>query len=193
MGHQVTIFEQNNKLGGMLRYGIPSYRLPDSYLDADIDVILSLGVKVERSAIGKDFTLEQLRERYDAVYLAIGAHAGKTLDIEGEDKRGVMSAVEMLHAVGEGEKIDFTGKDVVIVGGGNVAMDATRTSLRLGAKSVKCVYRRRRQDMTALAEEVDGAVAEGCELVTLKAPLKVAYDEQENVTGCGCSPRSSAR
>jgi len=189
MGHQVTIFEQNKKLGGMLRYGIPSYRLPDSYLDADIDIILSLGVKVEHSAIGKEFTLEQLREKYDAVYLAIGAHAGKTLGIEGENKRGIMSAVEMLHDVGEGEKIDFTGKDVVIVGGGNVAMDATRTSLRLGAKSVKCVYRRRRQDMTALAEEVDGAVAEGCELITLQAPLKVDYDEDENVTGLWVQPQ----
>ncbi|MGE4352753.1 MAG: NAD(P)-binding protein [Oscillospiraceae bacterium] len=189
MGHSVTIFEKNKALGGMLRYGIPCYRLPDAYLDADIDIILSLGVKVEQAAIGSDVTLDELREKYDSVYLAIGAHAGRTLGIEGDDKRGVMSAVEMLHAVGDGARLDFTGKDVVIVGGGNVAMDATRTSLRLGAKSVKCVYRRRRQDMTAMGEEIEGAIAEGCELLTLRAPLRVEYDADDNVTALWVQPQ----
>ena len=189
MGHKVTIFEKNKQLGGMLRYGIPCYRLPDSYLDSDINVILSLGVQIDASSLGKDVTLDELREKYDAVYLAIGAHSGKSLGIEGDDKRGVMSAVEMLHAVGDGAQLDFTGKNVIVIGGGNVAMDATRTSLRLGAKSVKCVYRRRKQDMTALMEEVEGAVNEGCELLTLKAPLRVEFDENENVTGLWVQPQ----
>lgn len=190
MGHSVTVYEKNQKPGGMLRYGIPCYRLPDSYLDSDIDVILSLGVKiVYSSSIGTNLTMDALREEYDAVYLAIGAHAGKTLNIEGDSARGVMSAVEILHAVGEGEKIDFTGKNVIVVGGGNVAMDATRTSLRLGAKSVKCVYRRRKQDMTAMFEEIEGAVAEGCELLTLRAPLKIEHDEDENVTALWVKPQ----
>jgi NADPH-dependent glutamate synthase beta subunit-like oxidoreductase len=189
MGHSVTVFEKNKQLGGMLRYGIPSYRLPDSYLDSDINVILSLGVKIDRSSIGQDVTLDELREKYDAVYLAIGAHVGKSLGIEGDDKRGVMSAVEMLHAVGDGNQMDFTGKNVIVVGGGNVAMDATRTSLRLGAKSVRCVYRRRKQDMTALYEEIEGAVAEGCELLTLRAPLSVEADENDNVTGLWVQPQ----
>ena len=189
MGHSVTIFEKNKQLGGMLRYGIPCYRLPDSYLDSDIGVILSLGVKIENASIGADLTLDEIRSRYDAVYLAIGAHAGRSLGIEGDDKRGVMSAVEMLHAVGDGQKLDFTGKRVLVVGGGNVAMDATRTSLRLGAQSVKCVYRRRKQDMTALFEEIEGAVAEGCELITLRAPLKVEYDEDDNVTALWVQPQ----
>ncbi len=189
MGHSVTIFEKNKQLGGMLRYGIPCYRLPDSYLDYDVDVILSLGVKVEHASIGTDLTLDEIRSKFDAVYLAIGAHAGRRLGIEGDDKRGVMSAVEMLHAVGDGQHLDFTGKKVIIVGGGNVAMDATRTSLRLGAQSVKCVYRRRRQDMTAMPEEVDGAIAEGCELLTLRSPLKVEYDEDDNVTALWVQPQ----
>lgn len=189
MGHSITIFEKNKQLGGMLRYGIPCYRLPDDYLDSDINIILSLGVKVENASVGADLSLDELREKHDAVYLAIGAHAGKSLGIEGDDKRGVMSAVEMLHAVGDGVKMDFTGKNVIIIGGGNVAMDATRTSLRLGAKSVKCVYRRRKQDMTAMFEEVEGAVAEGCELLTLRAPVKVESDDDDNVTALWVQPQ----
>ena len=178
MGHKVTVFEQRTRLGGMLRYGIPCYRLPDSYLDADIDAILSLGIDVKMGVkIGKDVTLDELRRDYDSVYITIGAHSDKKLRIEGEDAEGVISAVELLGGIGDREIPDFTGKNVVIVGGGNVAMDVTRTSMRLGAKSVKCVYRRRIEDMTALPEEIEGAIAEGCEIVELKAP---SYVEVEN-------------
>lgn len=190
MGHKVTVFEKKPLLGGMLRYGIPSYRLPDNYLDWDIDCILSTGVEVKRNCcIGKDFTLEDLRRQYDSVYLAIGAGLHKKLGISGEDARGVLSAVEVLDIVGDAEKPDFTGKDVVIVGGGNVAMDATRTSMRLGAKSVKCVYRRRISDMTALLEEIEGAMAEGCEILPLKAPVRIATDEHDQVTGLVVQPQ----
>ncbi len=183
MGHKVTVFEQRTRLGGMLRYGIPCYRLPDSYLDADIDVILSLGIEVKTGVrIGNDITLDQLRASYDSVYISIGAHSDKKLGIDGEDKQGVISAVELLGGIGDEELPDFGGKRVVIIGGGNVAMDVTRTSMRLGAESVKCVYRRRVEDMTALPEEIEGAVAEGCEILPLLAPARVENDG-EKVTG----------
>ena len=177
-GFEVTVYEKRPKLGGMLRYGIPAYRLPDADLDRDIDVILSTGVKVEfGKEIGKDISFADFRKKFDAVYLSIGAHGAKKLGIEGEDAKGVLSAVELLGAVGEGERPVFDGKRVVVVGGGNVAMDATRTAKRLGAKSVTCVYRRRIADMTALPEEVAGAQAEGCEIVQLMAPVKVAVED----------------
>ena len=186
-GFGVTVFEKRPKLGGMLRYGIPAYRLPDADLDRDIDVILSTGVKVEYGVtVGKDVSFDDLRKKFDAVYVTIGAHGAKKLGVEGEDAKGVLSAVELLGAVGgttigasgrpEPLPVDFTGKRVVIVGGGNVAMDATRTSKRLGAKSVTCVYRRRIADMTALPDEVAGAQAEGCEVVQLMAPVKIAVE-----------------
>ena len=131
MGHKVTVFEKRKRLGGMLRYGIPRYRLPDSYLDADIDCILSTGVEVKYGVrIGKDYTIDQLRSEYDCVYLAIGAHIDKKLGIEGEDSEGVISAIEFLGGIGDGNVPDFTGTNVVIVGGGNVAMDAARRKER---------------------------------------------------------------
>ena len=177
-GFEVTVYEKRPKLGGMLRYGIPAYRLPDADLDRDIDVILSTGVKVELGkTIGKDISFADFRKKFDVVYISIGAHGAKKLGIEGEDAKGVLSAVELLGQTGSGERPDFKGKRVVIVGGGNVAMDATRTSKRLGAKSVTCVYRRRIVDMTALPEEVAGAQAEGCEVLQLMAPVKVAVKD----------------
>jgi NADPH-dependent glutamate synthase beta subunit-like oxidoreductase len=171
MGHQVTIMERLDKLGGMLRYGIPAYRLPRKYLDEDINHILSTGVQTKFGvSVGKDFTLEELREQYDAVYLSFGAHTSKTLHIKGEEAEGVVAAISMLRDVGYDNPPDYTGKTVVIVGGGNVAMDACRTSVRLGAKKVYIAYRRSRADMPALDEEIDGAIAEGCELLELCAP-----------------------
>ena len=188
-GYAVTVFEKRRQLGGMLRYGIPSYRLPDADLDRDINVILSTGVTVERGVtVGVDVTFDDLRRRFDAVYVTIGAHGAKRLGIDGEGAKGVLSAVELLGAVGDGERPDFSGKHVVIVGGGNVAMDATRTSRRLGAKSVTCVYRRRIVDMTALPAEVAGAQAEGCEILQLMAPARIAV-EDDRVTGLVVKPQ----
>jgi NADPH-dependent glutamate synthase beta subunit-like oxidoreductase len=190
MGHEVTVYEKRKRLGGMLRYGIPVYRLPDDYLDADINGILSTGVKTKMEAdIGKDITLEKLREDYDAVLITIGAHKGKALKIPGEDSKGVLSAVQLLSDMGDGNLPDFKGKDIIVIGGGNVAMDATRTSLRLGAKSVRCVYRRRVADMTALPVEVEGAVAEGAEILPLLAPTRVESDENGNVTAVIFQPQ----
>ena len=190
MGHKVTVYEARKQLGGMLRYGIPSYRLPREELQKDIDAILATGVTVERGvSIGKDISLAQLHRNFDAVYIAIGAHTDKKVGIEGEDARGVISAVEMLRAIGDGTMPDFTGKRVAVIGGGNVAMDCTRSAIRLGAKTVSVVYRRRKQDMTALAEEVEGAMAEGAELLTMMAPVRVEADENGDVAALWVQPQ----
>ena len=177
MGHQADVFEQRAKLGGMMRYGIPRYRLPNSYLDADIDAILGTGVNASLDCSIDAAAFRKLKEEYDAIYIAIGAHAANSMGIENEDAEGVLSAVELLRAMGDDNKPDFRGKRVAIVGGGNVAMDCTRTSMRLGADSVVCVYRRRQEDMTALPEEVEGAIAETCELMTMMAPVRIETDD----------------
>ncbi len=179
MGHSVEIFEQRKHLGGMLRYGIPSYRLPREILDDEINTLLTSGdIKVHKevSVGGPDFPLKKLRDEFDAVYIAIGAHTDKTLKIPGEDAEGVMSAVALLRRIGDDDYPDFRGKKVVVVGGGNVAMDCARSSLRLNADKVTLAYRRRKDDMTALAEEVEATEVEGCEILELAAPLKVEVE-----------------
>ena len=193
MGHKVTIFEECSKLGGMLRYGIPNYRFPRERLQEDIDTILSTGVEVKlNTRVGNgegEISYNKLHEEYDAVYIAIGAHTDKKIGIEGEDANGVMSAVEMLRRIGDDDMPDFKDKTVVVVGGGNVAMDCTRSAIRLGAKKVGIAYRRRQTDMTALPEEVEGAIAEGAELYSLKAPHKIEADENGNVTALWVEPQ----
>ena len=181
-GHEVKVFEQRKQLGGMLRYGIPPYRLPDKWLDADIDAILSTGVEVEKNVSIDKAEFEAIKKEYDAVYLAIGAQKGSGLRCEGEDGEGVMSAVEILRKIGDGEAPSFKGKTVVVIGGGNVAMDATRSSIRLGADKVICAYRRRVEDMPAQTEEIEGAMAEGAEIMSMMAPVKVQL-ENGKVTG----------
>lgn len=177
----------------MLRYGIPNYRFPRERLEEDIHAILSTGVEVHlNTRIGNgegEISFEQLYREYDAVYVAIGAHTDKKIGIAGEDSKGVISAVEMLRRIGDEDMPDFQGKDVVIVGGGNVAMDCTRSAIRLGAKKVGIAYRRRQSDMTALPEEVEGAIAEGAELYSLKAPHHIEADEEGNVTALWVEPQ----
>ena len=178
MGHSVTIYEERKQLGGMLRYGIPSYRFPRKLLDREIESILSTGIQVYTGmTVGKDIWLEKLQHEYDCVYIAIGAHQDKKVGIPGEDSRNVMSAVVMLRAIGDNNMPNFHGKKVVVIGGGNVAMDVVRSSIRLGADKVTCVYRRRTEDMTALPDEIEGALAEGAELMTLAAPVRIEADE----------------
>lgn len=193
MGHHAVVFEAKSKLGGMLRYGIPSYRFPREKLDQDIEAILSTGVEVHlNTKIGSgegEVPFNKLREEYDAVYIAIGAHEDKKVGIEGEDSKGVISAVEMLGSIGEEVMPDFKDKTVVVIGGGNVAMDCTRSAIRLGAKKVTIAYRRRKSDMTALPEEIEGAVAEGAELYELKAPHKIEADENGNVVALWAEPQ----
>lgn len=143
MGHKVTVYEKRAKLGGMLRYGIPAYRLPREILDAEIASLLSVGIDAKVNVdIGDEITFDELRSRYDALYLALGAHTDKKTGIEGEDAEGVMSAVEMLREIGDDHMPDFRGKEIVVIGGGNVAMDVCRSAVRLGARKVSCVYRR---------------------------------------------------
>lgn len=190
MGHDVTVFEQRPKAGGMLRYGIPNYRLPKDILDEEIASIESLGVLIRCGVeVGKDIDLTSLREDYDAVYLAIGAHGDKKVGIEGEEARGVVSAVQMLREVGEGNPADFTGLDVCVIGGGNVAMDAARSAVRMGARSVRVVYRRRVADMTALSEEIEGAIADGVEICDLMAPLSIAAGDDGEVRALVVQPQ----
>ncbi|HBJ1648103.1 TPA: FAD-dependent oxidoreductase [Clostridium botulinum] len=190
MGHKVIIYEKRKKLGGMLRYGIPNYRLPIERLENDISDILSTGIEVKNNvSIGTDISLFDIENSHDAVYIAIGAHIDKKIGIDGEESNGVISAVEMLRAISEDNPPDFSDKTVVVIGGGNVAMDAARSAIRLGAKKVCNVYRRRKIDMTALPDEIEGAIAEGCEIITLKAPLRIESDENGNVTALFVKPQ----
>ena len=190
MGHQTTVYEMLPKLGGMLRYGIPNYRLPKDRLDEDINAILKTGVEVKYGLkIGEDITIQQLRSEHDAVLITIGASTDKKLGLEGEDADGVISAVQFLRDVGKDEALDLTGKEVAVVGGGNVSMDAVRTAKRLGAKKVSIVYRRRVADMTALPDEISGAEAEGVEIKTLMAPSRIEKDEEGNVKGVWVTPQ----
>lgn len=191
MGHKVTIFEQRKQLGGMLRYGIPNYRFPRKKLDEEIDSILSTGIEVKKNiSVGKDISFDDITDEYDATYISIGAHADKKMGIEGEDARsGIISAVEMLRAIGDGDMPDYTGKRVIVIGGGNVAMDVARSSIRLGASKVSIVYRRRKADMTALEEEVVGAEAEGCDVLELMSPVRIKQDEEGNAIGLVVKPQ----
>ena len=191
MGHKVTVYEQRKKLGGMLRYGIPNYRLPRERLESDINAILSAGIEVHTEvSVGKDISMLELREKYDAVYIAIGAHTDKKIGLPGEgEAKGIISAVEMLRGIGDDEMPDYSGKNVVVIGGGNVAMDVARSSVRLGAETVTIVYRRTKGDMTALPEEIEGAIAEGCELAELMAPVGIVMDDDKNVTHLTVQPQ----
>lgn len=189
MGHKVTIFEQRHHLGGMLRYGIPSYRLPRERLQAEIDWILSAGIDVEldHSVTGEE--LARLRDEFNAVYLAIGAHSDKKLGLPGEEAPGVESAVKMLCAIGDDALPDLSGQRVCVIGGGNVAMDVARSAVRCGAEKVSIVYRRRICDMTAQDAEIAGAQAEGCEVLELTAPLAIETGEDGRVGGLRVQPQ----
>ena len=189
MGHEVHLFEGRTRLGGMMRFGIPAYRFPRERLDEDIAAILGAGdIQVHAGAEVDAAMLEMLAADYDALYVAIGAHGAKTLRLPGEDAAGVMSAVELLGAIGEGDVPDFTGKRVVVVGGGNVAMDCARTAVRCGGE-VTVVYRRRLQDMTALPAEVEAAVAEGVEMLALAAPVGLEVNAEGAVGGLVVQPQ----
>lgn len=190
MGHQTVVYEMNDQLGGMLRYGIPNYRLPKDKLQNDIDVILGTGVEViYNTRIGEDLSVEELRQKYDAVLITIGASTDKKLGIEGEDAKGVVSAVSFLKESGCGGGESLEGKTVCVVGGGNVSMDAVRTAIRKGASKVSVVYRRRVADMTALKEEIDSAAEEGVEIMTLKAPSRIEVSENNEIKGLWVIPQ----
>jgi len=184
-GFPVTVFEALPVAGGMLTVGIPEYRLPRDVLRAEIDQVARLGVDIRTgTALGRDFSLDDLAaEGYQAVFLAVGAHRDQKLGVPGEDVPGVVSGVEFLRRVNLGEPVTV-GRQVLVIGGGNVAIDAARSSLRLGARRVTVVYRRSRGEMPAAAHEVIAAEEEGIEFLFLTAPAAVAGDGQ--VQGLRC-------
>jgi formate dehydrogenase (NADP+) beta subunit len=178
LGHSPTIFDAKPELGGMLRYGIPEYRLPKKVLDFEIEEITDLGVDVKCDvSFGSDFTIGDLERDHDAVLVAIGAWDNSSLRCEGEDLEGVWKGTEFLQKRELGINVDLTDKRVVVVGGGNTAMDACRSSLRMGAKEVILLYRRTRKEMPANAVEIDAAEEEGVQYHLLAAPTQLLGDE----------------
>jgi glutamate synthase (NADPH/NADH) small chain len=172
MGHQVTVFEGRDAAGGMLRYGIPEYRLPYGQLDKDVQSITNLGVEIKyNTLVGKDVSFKELTEKYDSLFFSTGLDTAYGLGVEGENLPGVITGLSILEDVTNGKDPQL-GDKVVVIGGGNVAMDAARTARRLGA-DVTILYRRRIVDMPADQEEIDEALEEGVIMVPQAIPLKV--------------------
>ena len=171
MGHEVTVYDMMEKMGGMLRYGIPQYRLPKEILDKEIAIIEKTGVKlVNNVKLGKDFTIESLKAENDAVIVAVGAWKSSSMRTPGEELQGVYGGIDFLRAVIQGNA-PAIGEKVAVCGGGNTAMDACRTAVRLGAKEVYVVYRRTRNEMPAEKIEIDEAEEEGVIYKFLTNPI----------------------
>ena len=194
LGHDVTIFEAFHAPGGVLIYGIPEFRLPKDIVQQEVDRLVARGVKLEPNAIiGKTWTLGELRDRFDAVFIAVGAGLPIFMDVPGENLKGVYSANEYLTRVnlmgawsGKTDTPVLHGQRVTVVGGGNVAMDSVRTGLRMGAAKSSIVYRRGKEELPARKEEVHHAEAEGVVFEMLTAPVEVLGDEHGWVTGLRC-------
>ncbi len=194
LGHQVTIFEALHETGGVLRYGIPEFRLPKDIVDAEVDRLKKIGVTIECNVIiGKTLTLDDLIRQFDAVFIGNGAGLPMMLNIEGENLKGVFSANEYLTRVNlMGAWRDdlptpiIQGRRVVVIGGGNTAMDAVRTARRLGAERAIILYRRSEAEMPARDEEIKHAKEEGIEFILLAAPLEVLGDDKGWVNGLRC-------
>jgi NADPH-dependent glutamate synthase beta subunit-like oxidoreductase len=170
-GYPVTVFEAFPEAGGMLRYGIPAYRLPREVLDAEVDRILDLGVTLQLNCT---VTLEQIRAEYGAIFVGIGAHRGLKLRVPGEDAPNVFTGTEFLNRANSGEQVEI-GKRVVVIGGGDTAIDAARVSKRLGA-DVTILYRRTRAEMPAIKPEIEGALEEGIKIEFLAAPVEIIQE-----------------
>jgi glutamate synthase (NADPH) small chain len=187
-GYKCTIYEALPVFGGMLSVGIPHYRLPRDIIGAELASLKSCGVEIKLGVtIGKDKTLHELREEgYDAVFIGVGAHEGKRLGIEGEEKtKGVLHGVDYLRRVLTGEEMRI-GRKVVVVGGGNVAIDVARTALRTGSDQVFILYRRTKEEMPASKEEVRHLEEEGVRIEFLAAPVKIHADADGKLTGLEC-------
>ncbi|MCP4684274.1 MAG: molybdopterin-dependent oxidoreductase [bacterium] len=199
-GYRPTIFEALPHMGGMLRYGIPEYRLPKAVLDKEINWITNLGVDVKlNQALGKDFTMDDLfKQGFKSVFVGLGAQVGKPMRVDNETADGVMTGVEFLRKVEMKTNPSMTGR-VVVVGGGNTAIDAARTSLRLGAEEVVLLYRRTRKEMPANDVEIEAAIEEGVKMEFLAAPISVNVDDKERAESMTCirmelgEPDSSGR
>ena len=181
-GFKVTIYEKYNELGGILRRGIPSFRLNKDILDKTIEQILNLGIDVKYNQIlGENINLEELTQKYDAIYLAIGANVPTNMGIEGEELEGVYGANTLLET---GNHPDYTNKNVAVIGGGNVAMDAARTINRMNAKSVKVIYRRAEEQMPAEKKEIEDAKKEGIEFLFQNNIKKIIGQEKVEKIEC---------
>ncbi len=177
LGYQVTIFEGTPELGGLLYAGIPEYRLPHDLLKKEIALIYALGITVRLNTwVGKQITFDKIRKDFSAVFLATGKQAGRKLHLPGEELAGVHYGISLLPRLRQGEKIDF-GKRVIVIGGGNVAMDAARSAWRAGAEAVTLLYRRSRAEMPALPEEIEEAEREGVHIHYLTAPARIMGKE----------------
>ncbi len=172
-GHAVTVFEALPKTGGMMRVGIPRYRLPEDVLDAEIDLIKDIGVEIITNT--RIESVGSLRDEYDAIFISMGAHAGIKIRIPGEDCQGVIDCVNLLREVSLGKKIKL-GDKVAVIGGGNAAIDASRTALRIGASESNILYRRTREEMPAAEEEIKEALNEGVKIEFLIAPKEITRE-----------------
>ena len=181
MGHTVDVYEEHEKAGGMLRYGIPEYRLPKERLDQDIIAIIKAGDITMHydTKIGRNISFGELRNSHDAIFLGLGAQLGNLMPMENSDAKNVIAAADFLQLVAGGNAPELKGKKVALIGGGNVAMDAARTAVRLGAGSIH-VFTRKRDDYTALAEEIEGAMQEGVRFRTLLSFLHIEADKETN-------------
>ncbi len=196
-GCDVTVYEAFHKPGGVLRYGIPEFRLPDAVVDAEINALTRLGVKIKCNTLaGRMFTIEQMLNEmgFQAVFVGTGAGYPSFMGIPGESLNGVLSANELLtrcNLMHAGEFPDYDtplhlGKRVAVIGSGNTAMDAMRVCLRLGAETVHCVYRRTKEESPARVEEIDHAEEEGVEFHWLTAPVEILGDDENNTRGMRC-------
>ncbi len=187
LGYKPTVFEASTRPGGMLVQTIPAYRLPRETVAREVRMIERLGAKIlTKQVLGRDFTLESLRdEGFEKIFIGVGTPDSVDIGIPGEDAQGVVQAVPFLQQYNIRGSVEV-GEHVVVVGGGNAAVDAARTALRLGAQSVKIIYRRSKVEMPAYAEEVDEAVKEGIDILPLTQPVEIALDEKGHVAGLKC-------
>ncbi len=207
-GYSITVFEALHEYGGVLRYGIPTFRLPREVIDFEIENLKKMGVKfIKNVLIGKSITLQQLKEEFDAIFIGTGAGLPTPLNIPGENLIGVYSSNEFLTRVNlmkaykfpEYDTPIYVGKKVVVVGGGNTAMDSARCAKRLGPEEVTVIYRRTRTEMPARAEEIENAIEEGIKFEFLTAPIELEGDENGRLKRVKCirmelgEPDSSGR
>jgi NADH-quinone oxidoreductase subunit F len=198
-GYEVTVFEELPEPGGMLISAIPEYRLPREIIKGEIDAILAYGITLKTNTrIGRDITIDQLQQEFDAIFMGVGAQKGRKLNIYGEDKyKGIIDSIDFLKEINFGNRTK-PGDKVVVIGGGNSAIDAARVAVRVGAAEVSIAYRRTREEMPAFTEEVEAAEEEGIKIHYLVAPKRI-IGNGDHVTGLECirtelgKPDSSGR
>ncbi len=185
-GHEVTVFDKQEKMGGMMRYGIPDYRLPQEVLDRELKNIEDLGVKYRnKKALGMELKLSELKSDFDAVYLSVGSWQATSMGLDGENISGVWKGINFLERIAKGKKVKL-GSHAVVIGGGNTAIDCARTALRLGSEKVTLLYRRTRAEMPAELDEIEEALHEGVEFKFLTSPVRFEGDDENRVCSVEC-------